>query len=63
MPQAFAWASLDERRDEASRAAADVEHAPAAEVAELDERRERLPPGAICRAQRVVDPRSGAEVR
>ena len=53
---------LDEGREQSSRAAADVEHAPAAEVAELDERRECLPPRRVGRAQRVVDPRAGAEV-
>ena len=63
MPQTFAWASLTSAASEAAGAAADVEHAPAAEVAELDERRERLPPGGVGRAQRVVDPGAGAEVR
>ena len=53
---------VGERGREPAGAAADVEHAPAAEVAELDERGERLPPGRVGRPQRVVDPGARAEV-
>ena len=53
----------DESGQQPSRATADVEDAPAAEVTELDHRRERLPPRGVGRPQRVVDAGAGAEIR